>query len=377
MEDPKLTWLELTVPTESAEPMAPTEPTEALAPTAPAEAMTLQPNPTPPMHAASDPGIAPTAWPADTSPPLAATAIPILPPPALEPPPPLFIEHGRSMNRRSGGRRQLGLVLAISMLSAGLASTATAVALVPSLTASSSAAPAAASGPATAVQVSTTGSAATSGPAATSDGIVSVVQKTTPSVVTITTSITSQRGRGTASGTGVGTGVIYTSTGYILTNAHVVEGATTVTVTLDDGRQLPATVVKSDTDADLAVIKIDATGLTAATIGTSANLQVGETVIAIGNPLGDYTDSVTEGVLSGVDRTITVADDLTGQPRTLTGLLQTDAAINPGNSGGPLLDATGEVVGLNAAADSSAQGLGFAIPIDAAKTLMAQAQAVA
>src|SRR5205085_6452596 len=106
-------------------------------------------------------------------------------------------------------------------------------------------------------------------------------------------------------------------------------------------------VVKSDANADIAVIKIDATGLTAATIGTSSGLQVGQTVIAIGSPLGDYTESVTTGVLSGTDRTITVADDLTGQPRTLSNLLQTDAAINPGNSGGPLLDISGKVIGIN------------------------------
>ena len=97
-------------------------------------------------------------------------------------------------------------------------------------------------------------------------------------------------------------------------------------------------------------------------------------MIAIGSPLGDYTDSVTTGVISGTDRTITVADELTGQPRTLSGLLQTDAAINPGNSGGPLLDTAGNVIGINSASASSAQGLGFAIPIDAAATMMAQAQ---
>jgi serine protease Do len=157
----------------------------------------------------------------------------------------------------------------------------------------------------------------------------------------------------------------------------VIEGASKITVTVMDGRDVPATVVKTDAAADLAVVKIDATGLTPATIGSSASAQIGETVIAIGSPLGDYTNSVTTGVLSGIGRTITVADDLTGQPRTMTDLLQTDAAINPGNSGGPLLNTAGAVIGIDSASDSSAEGIGFAIPIDAAKALMADAQAVA
>ncbi len=307
-------------------------------------------------------------------------------PPAIAPPPRPFAEHPRPLNRRGGVRRQLGIALVTSILSAGLATTATVIAIAPSLTPNAAPADASTAGAtggtgatSDAVQVSTSGATATQAPStvAQSDGIVTAVEKATPSVVTITTTVTSSRGRGSVSGTGVGSGVIYATSGYILTNNHVVEGGASMTVTLSDGRELPATVVKTDAAADLAVVKIDATGLTAATIGSSGSLQVGQSVIAIGSPLGDYTESVTSGVLSGIGRTITVADELTGQPRTLSNLLQTDAAINPGNSGGPLLDAMGAVIGLNSASATSAQGLGFAIPIDAAKTLMSEAQVAA
>jgi len=311
-------------------------------------------------------------------------AIPAPPPPAIAAPPPpaaISIEQHRLTNRRGGIRRQVAAALAISLLSAGLASTATVVALAPSLGSGSSAPSAAPAGAGTvtgarqAITVSTSG--ATASPATSDDSVVTAVEKASPSVVTITTAVTSASRRGAVSGTGVGSGVIYTTNGYILTNNHVVEGGTAVKVTLSDGTAYDATVVKTDAADDLAVIRIDASGLTAATIGDSSAAQIGETVIAIGSPLGDYTNSVTTGVLSGIGRTITVADELTGQPRTLTNLLQTDAAINPGNSGGPLLDTTGAVIGLDAASDSSAQGIGFAIPINAAKALMSEAQVVA
>ena len=228
------------------------------------------------------------------------------------------------MKRGAGFRRQVALVLATSVLSAWLATTATVIAIAPAL---STAAPtAASSGSRTSdvIQVSTSGSTPSSAPA--TSGLVvrrhccggrqgqplhrhdHHDRKPTGS------------GRRAVSGTGVGSGVIYTSSGYILTNAHVVEGGTTIKVTLSDGREFPATVVKSDAVADIAIVKIDVSGLTVATIGKSSGLLVGQTVIAIGSPLGDYTESVTTGVLSGTGRTITVADDLTGQPRTLKNL---------------------------------------------------------
>ena len=175
--------------------------------------------------------------------------------------------------------------------------------------------------------------------------------------------------------TGVGSGVILSSDGYILTNRHVVADSTSLTVELEDGTQYPATVVKISDDQDLALIKVEATGLTAAKIGSSSGLQVGQTAIAIGSPLGTFTETVTKGIVSALDRTITVTDESTGQPQTLSGLIQTDAAINPGNSGGPLLDASGAVIGIDTAVSAQAEGLGFAIPIDAAASLIGQATA--
>jgi S1-C subfamily serine protease len=205
--------------------------------------------------------------------------------------------------------------------------------------------------------------------------ITAVVAAARDSVVTLTSQIGNVRGPFGGNATGVGTGIVITADGYTLTNRHVVEGSESLTATMADGTQYPATVVtKSDTQ-DLALVKIDATGLKPANIGSSAGILVGQTAIAIGSPLGTYTETVTKGIVSALDRTITVQDDQTGRPVTLTGLIQTDAAINPGNSGGPLLNAAGEVVGVNTATASSAEGLGFAIPIDEAASLIAQARA--
>jgi serine protease Do len=170
--------------------------------------------------------------------------------------------------------------------------------------------------------------------------------------------------------TGVGSGIVLTSDGSILTNRHVTEGSQSLTVELADGRQFDATIVRESSDHDLALIKINATGLTPAVIGDSDALEVGQTAIAIGSPLGTFTETVTRGIISGTGRTITVADESTGRPVTMSGLIQTDAAINPGNSGGPLLDASGAVVGVNTAVSSQAEGLGFAIPISDAASLI-------
>jgi serine protease Do len=193
------------------------------------------------------------------------------------------------------------------------------------------------------------------------------------SVVTITSEGYSSRRFTSIPSSGVGSGVVLTADGYILTNKHVVAGSQSLSVELADGRQFPATVVKESADQDLALIKIEATGLPPAVIGAEDSLQVGETVIAIGSPLGTFTETVTKGILSATGRTITVQDEATGRPETLTGLLQTDAAINPGNSGGPLMDAAGRVIGINTAVSTSAEGLGFAIPIAAAAALISQA----
>jgi S1-C subfamily serine protease len=211
----------------------------------------------------------------------------------------------------------------------------------------------------------------------TTGDITAVVAAARESVVTITSNgMASNRFSPFAvPTTGVGSGVILSADGYILTNRHVVENSQSLTVTLFDGREIPATIVKISDTTDLALIKIDATGLRAAPIGDSAALQVGQTAIAIGSPLGTYTETVTRGIVSGLNRTITVTDQATRRDTTLNGLIQTDAAINPGNSGGPLLDAAGNVIGINTAVATSAEGLGFAIPISAASDLINLAHA--
>ncbi len=161
---------------------------------------------------------------------------------------------------------------------------------------------------------------------------------------------------------GAGSGVILSEDGYIITNNHVIEGASNIKVTLHDKTQYDATLVGTDSTTDIAVIKIDASGLTPAVLGDSSTLAVGETAIAIGNPLGSLGGTVTSGIISALDRDITVE----GQTMRL---LQTSAAISPGNSGGGLFNAQGELIGIvNAkSSDSESEGLGFAIPINTAK----------
>jgi serine protease Do len=173
---------------------------------------------------------------------------------------------------------------------------------------------------------------------------------------------------------GIGSGIIFDANGYVLTNRHVVSDATDVTVELNDGRTVDGTVYGVDTLTDLAIVKINATDLPAAPIGDSSQLQPGQTAIVIGSPLGTFTNSVTSGVVSALGRSLVVTDPVNGQHRRLRNLIQTDAAINPGNSGGPLLDGTGKVVGINTAVATSAEGLGFAIPIGAASDLIQLAQ---
>ncbi len=196
--------------------------------------------------------------------------------------------------------------------------------------------------------------------------VVAAVAKAVPAVVTITT----ESGTGRRAGTGVGSGFVFDGGGWILTNAHVVEGATSMTVALADGRQLPGQVYGASSTTDLAVVKVDATGLPALAIGDSKGLALGEAVIAIGAPLGEFPDSVSTGVVSGLNRSITIR-----RGESLDGLIQTDAAINPGNSGGPLLDLSGRVIGIDTATSEGAQGVSFAIPIEAARSIMADALA--
>jgi len=221
-------------------------------------------------------------------------------------------------------------------------------------------------GPSAAAQTVSTGGGSTT---ITEDDLTSMIAAARQTVVTITVQVETLRGPFAGVATGVGSGVILTSNGYVLTNRHVVEGAQTVTVALPDGRELAGTVVEVASDTDLALVKVRAEGLPAAKIG-AGELVVGQTAIAIGSPLGTYTETVTRGIVSGLDREVTVRDEQTGRPVTLRGLIQTDAAINQGNSGGPLLDAGGRVIGINTAVAASAEGLGFAIPIGQAADLI-------
>lgn len=198
--------------------------------------------------------------------------------------------------------------------------------------------------------------------------IVTAVKKASPSVVGITNKAYARDifNRKVRIGEGVGSGVIFDSRGYIVTNHHVIDGAGEIIVSLPDGRTFPGILVGSDPATDLAVVKIEASDLSPATFGDSDTLQVGEPAIAIGNPLGlEFRGSVTAGVISALGRTITVDDQEYN-------LIQTDAAINPGNSGGALINADGELVGINSAkiSASGVEGIGFSIPINTARPII-------
>jgi S1-C subfamily serine protease len=166
---------------------------------------------------------------------------------------------------------------------------------------------------------------------------------------------------------GTGSGFIIKSDGLVLTNAHVVNGADTVTVTLKDGRDFTGQVLGQDELTDVAVVKIKASNIPTVSIGNSEQLRPGEWAIAIGNPLG-LDNTVTAGIISATGRS---SSDV-GVPDKRVGFIQTDAAINPGNSGGPLLNQQGQVIGINTAIIGGAQGLGFAIPINRAQQIANQ-----
>lgn len=166
---------------------------------------------------------------------------------------------------------------------------------------------------------------------------------------------------------GTGSGFILTTDGQILTNAHVIEGATSVRVTMKDGRTFDGSVVGADSVTDVALVQVQATDLPMVTLGDTDNLAPGQWAIAIGNPLG-LDNTVTAGIISAIGRSSTQV----GIPDKRVQFIQTDAAINPGNSGGPLLNDRGEVIGMNTAIRANAQGLGFAIPIETAKRIADQ-----
>src|SRR5436305_2835494 len=163
----------------------------------------------------------------------------------------------------------------------------------------------------------------------------------------------------------LGSGFVWSSEGIIVTNNHVVEGASRITVNFNDGTQVPAKLIGVDPDSDVAVLRVDAKNLAAAPVGTSGDLMIGESVIAVGNPFG-LSGSVTTGVVSALGRSVPSKEE----GRTFTDFIQTDASINPGNSGGPLLNIEGKVIGINVAIYAQAQGIGFAIPVDRAKKVI-------
>jgi serine protease Do len=210
--------------------------------------------------------------------------------------------------------------------------------------------------------------------------VVVVAHAVLPSVVNIETEATMRRrsidpfldpfgffGGGQRSYTtqSLGSGFVWSSDGIIVTNNHVVEGASRIVVNFGGGRKLPARLIGVDPDSDLAVLRVDAKGLTAAPIGTSSDLMIGESVVAVGNPFG-LSGTVTTGVVSALGRSVPSER----QGRTYTDFIQTDASINPGNSGGPLLNIEGKVIGINVAIYAEAQGIGFAIPVDRAKKVI-------
>jgi serine protease Do len=211
--------------------------------------------------------------------------------------------------------------------------------------------------------------------------IEAVVHNALPAVVNVTTDVFQPDQFGNVQqGKGVGTGFIVRQDGIIVTNCHVVEGGSKITVSTsaDKPTQYDARVIGGDCQHDLAVLKIDANGLPTVPLGDSSALQLGQPVVAIGYALAlEGGPTVTSGIVSSLDRTITVPDPsctvCQNGRRVYTDVIQTDAAINHGNSGGPLLNMTGQVVGINSAGDDNAQNIGFAIAIDSAKSAIQQA----
>lgn len=201
--------------------------------------------------------------------------------------------------------------------------------------------------------------------------ISQVVTKVAPSVVSISTNV--QNTRGKVVGQGAGTGIIVSKDGYVMTNHHVIDGASTVSITTSAGDIYDnVKVIGSDPLNDVAFLKIAGVkDLPAASLGDSSTLKIGQSVVAIGNSLGEYKNTVTSGIVSGLNRPVTASSGDGNSTESLTGLIQTDAAINPGNSGGPLVNSAGQVIGINTAVASDAQGIGFAIPINATKGVLA------
>lgn len=197
-----------------------------------------------------------------------------------------------------------------------------------------------------------------------SRAVVDVVEKTGPTVVAI--GVTQDRSRFGPQNEGAGSGIIFTPDGFVLTNHHVVEAAKNVTVTLIDGDSYTATVVGSDAETDLAVIRISGNAFPALEFGDSDQLRVGQLAIAIGNPLG-FQNTVSTGVISALGRSLRSRNG-----RLIQNVIQTDVSLNPGNSGGPLVDSRGKAAGVNTAMIQMAQGISFSVPINTAKYIISE-----
>src|SRR5260221_2448215 len=210
--------------------------------------------------------------------------------------------------------------------------------------------------------------------------VVLVAHSVLPSVVNIQTGATIRRREtdpfsgpvgffggqeGAYTSQALGSGFVWSADGIIVTNNHVIEGASRITVNLQDGTQVPARLIGVDPDSDLAVLRIEAKNLSPAAVGISSDLMIGETVVAVGNPFG-LSGTVTTGVVSAFGRSVPSKE----AGRTFTDFIQTDASINPGNSGGPLLNIEGKVIGINVAIYAEGKGIGFAIPVDRAKKVI-------
>lgn len=202
--------------------------------------------------------------------------------------------------------------------------------------------------------------------------IAAVAEKVGPSVVSIVTQTQSNSLYGVAAGQAAGTGIIVSKDGYVMTNNHVLDSATSVSVVDSSGALYEdVKIIGRDPLNDVAFLKITSNKeFTPATIGNSATIRTGQQVVAIGNALGQYSNTVTSGIISGTGRPIT-ADTASGGTESLTDLIQTDASINPGNSGGPLVNMSGQVIGINTAIVADANGIGFAIPINSTKGVLA------
>ena len=340
--------------------------------------MTFDPNPWP--NPASATGAPPPAEPVDAGPPtssapLAAPAPPVAAPfaaPApLAAPAPAKADAPRPVPPPARPPHTAGgilLVLGAAILSATLASAGTAAILLATRPAAS---PAPAAIPsASAVAAASPATSPAAGTVTTridgADAVTAVAAATAPSVVTISGS----NGRFGATS---GTGIVVSADGLILTTVIVAPFDGTYDILLADLHESTGDVVATDAEHGLVLLRAGATGLTPARLAGGGSLAVGQLVVAVGSPLGEFTDTVTSGIVSGLDRSIDTREPVSGARVALGGLIQTDAAINAGSSGGPLIDANGTVVGVIALAASNGQGIGFAIPISDALDLIARA----